>query len=105
MNLIPTFRSAVKDGLETTAYAALSILIIFWAIPMAAGHHSRSSARCVHSHLFDLLLGGALANLEELGNDYSWLSGVTRLPTYGRTQSVRRPAVTNIPFQSRHRNH
>mmetsp|Transcript_23297 Transcript_23297/g.56492 ORF Transcript_23297/g.56492 Transcript_23297/m.56492 type:complete len:746 (+) Transcript_23297:57-2294(+) len=59
-NLYNVKSRAVQDGLESCSSATLTTLLIFWAIPIAAG--------------------GALANLEQLGEDNSWLDGVNSLP-------------------------
>jgi len=50
----------VRTGLSISSTAAIAGIIVFWAIPVA--------------------FGGALSNLEQLGNDYSFLSGVNSLP-------------------------
>jgi len=52
--------TATQQGVRMGVSCAIVALNIIWAIPMAAG--------------------GALANLEQLGDKYSWLSGVESLP-------------------------
>jgi len=59
-NLCSVKMKAVEDTAVMTSNAAKWGLIVFWAIPIAAG--------------------GALSNLEQLGQDYSFLEGVTSLP-------------------------
>mmetsp|Transcript_14602 Transcript_14602/g.20432 ORF Transcript_14602/g.20432 Transcript_14602/m.20432 type:complete len:761 (+) Transcript_14602:93-2375(+) len=60
-NLTKLKPKVVQDGSKITVNLALAALVIFWAIPIAAG--------------------GALANLEQLAQDISFLEPVLSLPS------------------------